>query len=360
MKSIEERIKDVEEEIKKTPRNKATEHHLGVLKGKLSKLKNELEKSQAQRTGGAKGYTVKKTGHATAVLIGFPSVGKSTLLNRITNAESKTADYEFTTITAIPGTLEHKNVKVQIIDLPGIIGEASKGKGKGREILSVVRNADLVIILLDARDASKEDVIKKELYDAGIRLNQSPPRITLIKKDRGGLNVSSVTKQDLDMNTIKSVFLEHKIVNADIILKENVSLERLIDFLASNRHYAPSITIVNKVDLVSTEKRKEIKADLLISAKNDFNVEDLKDLIIDKLSFIRVYLKKHGFKPDFKEPLIMNGPKVTVLDVCNRIHRSIKDSFRFAKVWGKSSAFPGQQLGINHQLEDEDVVELYY
>ena len=79
---IEEKIKDIEEEIQKTPYNKATSHHIGKLKAKLSKLKEE---SLQRSSGGSKGqgFHVKKSGDATVVLVGFPSVGKSTLLNEI-------------------------------------------------------------------------------------------------------------------------------------------------------------------------------------------------------------------------------------------------------------------------------------
>ena len=76
---IEDKIKSIEEEIQKTPYNKATSHHIGKLKAKLSKLKEE---SLQRSSGGSKGqgFHVKKSGDATVVLVGFPSVGKSTLL----------------------------------------------------------------------------------------------------------------------------------------------------------------------------------------------------------------------------------------------------------------------------------------
>ena len=145
---IEEKIKDIEEEIQKTPYNKATSHHIGKLKAKLSKLKEEsLQRSSGGHKG--QGFHVKKTGDATVVLVGFPSVGKSTLLNEITNAESKVGAYQFTTLDIVPGVMEHKNAKIQIFDIPGIITGASSGKGRGKEILSVVRTADLILIVLD-------------------------------------------------------------------------------------------------------------------------------------------------------------------------------------------------------------------
>lgn len=65
-------------------------------------------------------------------MIGFPSVGKSSILGLLTDAESEAAAYEFTTLTCIPGILKINDAKIQLLDLPGIIEGASSGKGRGR------------------------------------------------------------------------------------------------------------------------------------------------------------------------------------------------------------------------------------
>jgi uncharacterized protein len=97
------------------------------------------------------GFDVLKSGDARVSLIGFPSVGKSTLLSTLTKTESEAANYEFTTLTCIPGVIEYKGANIQLLDLPGIIEGASQGKGRGRQVIAVARTADLVsksIILL--------------------------------------------------------------------------------------------------------------------------------------------------------------------------------------------------------------------
>src|SRR5437870_9733811 len=115
--TIEEQIKAAEDEIKKTPYNKATQHHIGRLKAKLARLKDEQETRRLKGGGGGPSYAVKKSGNATAGLVGFPSVGKSTLLNQITDADSAVAAYDFTTLDVIPGLLEHRGAKIQILDM---------------------------------------------------------------------------------------------------------------------------------------------------------------------------------------------------------------------------------------------------
>ena len=79
--------------------------------------------------------------------IGFPSVGKSTFLSKITKTKSEAAAYSFTTLTAIPGVLEYGGAEIQILDLPGIIEGASEGKGRGRQVISAAKVCDEVLIL---------------------------------------------------------------------------------------------------------------------------------------------------------------------------------------------------------------------
>ncbi len=91
-----------------------------------------------------------KTGDARVALIGFPSVGKSTLLTELTGTKSEAASYEFTTLTCIPGNIMHKGTKIQLLDLPGIIEGAAHGKGRGRQVIAVAKSSDLVLMVLDA------------------------------------------------------------------------------------------------------------------------------------------------------------------------------------------------------------------
>src|SRR5437870_13868476 len=100
---LPEKIKQIEEEMKKTQINKKTEHHIGLLKAKLARLHEELEASTSK--GGGPAFEIRKGGDATVVLIGLPSLGKSTTLHRLSDATSKVPAYDLTTLAVSPRCL---------------------------------------------------------------------------------------------------------------------------------------------------------------------------------------------------------------------------------------------------------------
>lgn len=107
---------------------------------KLARLRTQLlEPAPGAGSGGGTGFDVSKSGDARIALVGFPSVGKSTFLSKITKTKSEVAAYSFTTLTAIPGVLEYGGAEIQILDLPGIIEGASEGKGRGRQVISAAK-----------------------------------------------------------------------------------------------------------------------------------------------------------------------------------------------------------------------------
>ncbi len=366
-----EQIRELEEEISKTQYNKATQHHIGLIKAKIARIK---EKAVARSKGGKKGegFSVRRSGDATVILVGFPSVGKSTLLNKITNAESKTAAYAFTTLTCIPGMLDYNGAKIQILDVPGILKGAASGLGRGKEVIAVARNADLAVIMVDIFTGNQAGILKRELEEADIRLNQQPPHVSITRKERGGLNIATTVKlTKIENKTIEAIMNEYRIVSADVVIREDINADQLIDALEGNRKYMPGIVVVNKIDSLTAEGMKGLQQQLrnnevtdknddivLISAEKGINIEKLKETIYNKLSFIRVYLKEVGKKPDLENPLIMKQG-CEVKDVCEKLHKDFVSKFKFSKVWGKSAKFGGQKFKIDHKLVDKDVVEIH-
>jgi len=351
----EEEIAKIEEEMQKMKYNKATQYHFGLLKAKLARLKEEslIKKS----TAGGKAFSVRKTGDATALLVGFPSVGKSTLLNKITSAASKVGDYDFTTLDVIPGIMEYNSAKIQILDIPGVVTGASSGRGRGKEILSVIRNADLLIIMIDKPE--QLGVIQRELYDAGFRLNEKRPDVVMKKTERGGIKLSGVRQKHVDEKMIKMVLNERGIHNAEIVVREDLTLDRLIDVTCSNRVYVKAIVIQAKADLLSAEQRKGLQKNIIkVSSFTNEGVADLKKAIWENMDLMRIYMKRIGKPPDMEKPLIVRRGS-TVYEIAERIHKEFARNLEYARIWGNSAKFPEQKVGIRHILRDCDVVELH-
>jgi len=361
---IPEKIKAIQDEMAQTKVNKATEHHIGLLKAKIAKLKREQEDNVVKKRGAkTDGFDVRRSGDATVVFIGLPSVGKSTLLNKLTDAQSNIGAFQFTTTTVVPGMMKYRGAKIQILDLPGIIKGASTGKGLGRRILSVARSADLVLLLLDVFQPYHEKVLINELGNIGIRLNTLPPNITIEKSSMGGIAVAQQVKlTKISEKHLKDILHIYGIVSARVVIREDVTSEQLADYIAGNISYSKAITILNKIDLVNKQflkdLKKKIKSDVIeVSANSDINIDLLKEKIYEKLKFIRIYMRPKGGETDFKEPFIAREGDA-VEDVCNKIHRRMKKQFRYGMVWGKSVKFGGQRVGLNHILLDEDVLTI--
>jgi len=363
MSTILDKIADIEHEMSKTQKNKATSAHLGLLKAKLAKLRRELITPKSQGGATQDGFEVAKTGDARIGFIGFPSVGKSTLLSNLAGVYSEVAAYEFTTLTTVPGCIKYKGAKIQLLDLPGIIEGAKDGKGRGRQVIAVARTCSLIFIVLDVlKPLQHKKIIEKELEGFGMRLNKSPPNIVFKKKDKGGLNLQTMVAQsELDIDLVKTILSEYRIHNADITLRCDATADDLIDVVEGNRSYIPCIYLLNKIDQISIEELDiicDIPHCVPISAHHKWNYDSLLEKLWEYLKLVRIYTKPKGQLPDYESPVVLQTDHCTLEDFCNKIHRTILKEFKYALVWGSSVKHQPQKVGKDHQLNDEDVVQI--
>ncbi|MBR9700618.1 GTP-binding protein [Candidatus Woesearchaeota archaeon] len=356
-------IQEFEAEIKKTQYNKATQHHIGLIKAKIAKLRDKAVARSKASAGPKEGYQVRKTGDGTVILLGFPSTGKSTLMNALCGTESETASYAFTTVSVIPGTLKYKHARIQILDVPGIVSGASTGRGRGKEVLACIRNSDICLIISDCLKPKDIETVKKEAFNVGIRLNQRSPDVRISKNSSGGIRVLTTCKlTKIDKRTVRDILREFKINNCDIIIRENIDVDQLIDIIEGNRKYMPAITVFNKSDLVTAKRRKYLEKkwqpDMLVSGQEGTNVEKLRELIYLKLNLMNIYLKEPGKDADLKIPLVM-FKNCSIKSVCEKLHKDFTSKFKFSRVWGPSARFDGQKLTLKHRLKDGDILEIH-
>jgi GTP-binding protein len=143
---------------------------------------------------------------ADAALVGLPNAGKSSLLSRISNAKPKIADYPFTTLEPVLGTVDAPDGRQLVVaDVPGLIEGASEGVGLGHEFLAHLERARLLVHVIDAAAGDPVEqfrTIDRELGEYGAGLESRPQVIALNKLDL----VSRPPAFELDDERIRRVF----------------------------------------------------------------------------------------------------------------------------------------------------------
>ncbi len=363
--ALEEKLQELQEEYANTKYNKATDKHLGKLRERMAKLRREIAEKSKKRRG--KGFGVKKAGDATAVLVGFPKAGKSSLLNALAGTDSKVADYAFTTLDAIPGMLEYSGAKIQLIDLPGIIKGAHIGKGDGAKVASVMRTADILLIVVDSTSIEQLKALLEELYLLGIRLNKERPSVEMEKTSRGGIQIAGAISQN-DREELSKALLSAGIYNANVAIAKPAPIDEILDFLLGSVTYIKAIIVLNKIDLLSKENAERAVENarqisgaevIAVSAATGENLETLKEAIFKSAGLIRIYLKPKDSEPDFKKPLIVKSGS-NIEDIARKLNAKTSKYLKYALVNGASVKFPNQKVGKDHVVKDKDVVTLVY
>ena len=331
----------------------------------MAKIRRSLAERKSKK---GTGFGVRKSGDATVVLVGFPNAGKSSLLRQLTGVQSKVADYEFTTLDVIPGTLNYEGAKIQVLDIPGLIEGAHIGKGAGTQVASVIRIADLLLFVIDANAPEQFGKLVEELSLLDIKVNKEKPKVMIEEKSAGGIIVEGNGHKVPDKREVGAILNETGVYNAKIIFYSNMDAEELVALIIDNAVYAKGIVALNKTDLVDKQRSEQLRRELqseaktqvvAVSASKGTNIEELKEKIFDNLGVIRVYLKPKDGNTDFSKPFILKEGG-TVMDVAKGLHSKAAKNLKYAFVNGRSARFSNQKVGGEHVLQDSDVVTLVY
>ncbi|MEB3861046.1 MAG: GTP-binding protein [Desulfurococcales archaeon] len=369
-KTIEEKIKALEEFLSVAPKHKGAENLLLWARRRLAELREEQEARRRKKAGGGgPRIFVERAGAGQAVLLGPPNSGKSSILARLTNAKPEIAPYPFTTQLPMPGMLSYEDVQIQLVDTPPLLLDQPDSPVNNR-VLGVARNANILILVVGLDDPDPVSTARRLLSlleDRGILVTRARGLVRVVKsrqvtgiKVQGTGRMIGFTEDDL-----KRLLSSYRIYNAVVEIEGEVTLDDVEAAIFQQRIYKPSIMILNKADLPHNREavigvRKLLPSDvplLVASAKTGKGLEGLGETLFKMLGVIRVYTKQPNKEPD-PQPLIIEKGS-TVIEAARRIHKDLARNFKYARVWGKSAKYPGQKVGPDHVLEDKDLVEIH-
>lgn len=228
----------------------------------------------------------------------------------------------------------------------------------------------MVMMVLDAareQNNQHRDILTRELETMGIRLNRRPPDIYYKRKATGGVKFNATCPLtqlgDNPSDTVTRILSGYRIHNAEVLFREDCGVDDLIDVIEGNRKYVRCLYVYNKIDTLSIEEVDELarKPDsVVISIYMNLNLDYLLQRMWDYMGLIRIYTKRRGQAPDLTQPIVLSSERhgLTVEAVCSSISKEFVPIFNFALVWGRSTKFNPQRVGLSHNLVDEDVVQV--
>jgi small GTP-binding protein len=258
-------------------------------------LTSEIEETRVRSNAVHRdSIAVRREGAAQVTLVGPPNVGKSSLLQALSEIQIKTGDYPFTTLRPIPALTRIGGVLVQLVEIPGLIEGANEDRGGGRALLGVLRSADAIVYCARAdADPAELRPVRAEVALAGI---EKPAFIAATRADEAPPD----------------------------------AIERL-------RAAFPGLEVIP------------------VSVIDEDSLDAFREAVWRLTGLIRVRLRTMG-QTD-AEPLALD-PGSTVTDVADWVHHDLAATFVGARVWGPSARFDGQRVGREHAVEDGDVVEI--
>ena len=299
-KSVEEQLLALGKMISHAPKHKGAENLRQQLTTRRKKLEAQLEKSKKSGKGAKQGI---RKDDMQAVIIGKTNSGKSSLLKILTNAEPKISETNFTTTEPIVGMMNYATTSIQLVEIPAIFSEYFDK--------SITYSTDTCLIVINSLEEINE--ILKELKTQG-----------------------------------KIIFVFNKIDK----LSENEMSENKFSTQTNSKANLSD----RKIQATLKSKYKKYKF-ALISTKTKQGIEELKDKIFQSFDKIRVYTKEPGKEPDKNRPMILDFRKSTIEDVAEKIFKGFSEKIKQIKIWGPSSKFGGQVVGLKHKVKDLDIVE---
>lgn len=366
-----EKIKLLQEFLALVPKHKGTEKLCKQTKKQIATLRKEIEEKKQRKvgTGGPK-FFFEKEGAAQMVILGPTKVGRSSLLASLTNAKVEISDYPFATLEPVPGMFRFEDIQFQIIEAPPLVEGAADGESLGTQILGLARNADGLILMVDASQDpyAQLSMILNELEKAKIAFQKPHVRIDVERKFRGaGLRILLLGRLiNCNLKDVEMLLRSYRIADTVVRIQGDATLDDIEDAIFEATVYRPAIVIINKMDSLGAKEQLEKLAEFVnglirivpVSCKTKQGLESLGKELFNALGIIRVYTKELGTKRPSPKPFILKRC-ATVQDLAKLIHSDFYTRFSSARVWSKRLTFSPQKVGLSFVLDDKDVVEIH-
>ncbi|HSD28982.1 MAG TPA: GTPase, partial [Vicinamibacteria bacterium] len=303
-----------------------TEHLQAEIKTRVKDLTDELGGPKKGAVRGGPELVVRHEGAAQVALVGPPNSGKSSLHARLTGSHAVVGPYPFSTKYPLPGMLLHEDVQFQIVDLPPVAEDYMEPWMTG-----ALHNADAVALVVDLSDPGCVDQL------AAIETRLEEKKVSLVPR-------------------------------LDALPAAGAGEDEGEAVLDPFRARLPALLLANKADLYPDAEAElaafqELAPDpfesLAVSAETGTGLSRVGAALFSLLAIVRIYSKVPGHPPDMGRPFTLRGGG-TVRDVAQQVHRGMAAELKFARVWGGSAEFEGQQVSAAHVVRDRDVVELHW
>lgn len=309
-KTPQEKLEILEQLLAIIPKHKGTEKLQALLKTKISKLRQEMQR-RPQVARHSPIAHIEKSGAGRVVVLGAPNSGKSMLIKALTGANPEVGDYPFTTRMPAPYMMRYENIQIQLIDTPPYLDDDIPSV-----LPELVRTSDAALLCLDL--SQLDDAARLETF----------------------------------LEAMKKKKIEFVGQEEPISPNERPNKKR-------------TLIVANKCDLENSDQALEDLRLLLgnrlpllpVSALRGDGLLELKARIYDLLEIIRVYSKAPGKKPDFEEPFTLKKGS-SVMDMARAIHKDLADNFKYARLW-RGKTIQGLIVNRDHLLQEGDIVEIH-
>ncbi len=365
-RNIEDKIRLMKEFLSICPKHKGTAKLIINVKRKISSLEEEIKVRKRGRKTAKDPFAVEKAGDVQIAVVGLTNVGKSSLLSALTNAKPPISAIPYTTTLPVVGTFRYEGIDFQFVELPALMEGASEGKGYGLKTMNIVRNADGLILMIDASRNPIEQwqILTEEFENSRILVKKPKGHVEIIRKTAGVITMGGGGKLiHCSFEDIKDLLTGYGFKSAFVKLIGEVSIDDVEDAVFGMSTYKPTIVIANKMDIPGSQENLNNLLQLVdglkvipVSCLTGMGLNSIGNALVETLELIRVYTKPPGtVKPDSKPIVLRKG--ATVGDVAKSIHRELFERFRYARIW--SGGIKGLRVGLNYLVEDGCIVEIH-